>query len=136
LFLLRSSTRFQALILLSYKDKSSQRKLALTNFFDLSNIRVESWGAGEMFGASRCFLKMPFQLDGQPALEADWPFGCDSSIHRSTNFKNFSRYQGERRMLACFRAGLRSFYSLNTDHGLEEHGGASGCRARISSVTY
>jgi hypothetical protein len=72
----------------------------LTNFFDLSNIRVESWGAGKMFGASRCCRKKPFQFDGQPALGADLLFVCDFP----TPSKNILRLSG-RRARAVLRGG-------------------------------
>jgi hypothetical protein len=71
----------------SFDTKIVTRKHALTNFFDLSNIRFVSWGSGEMFGASRCFRTALFQSDGPPALAAVKPFCCNLSVH-STNFRS------------------------------------------------
>jgi hypothetical protein len=85
----------------------------LTNFFDLSNIRVESGGAGEMFGASRCSRKTPFQFDGQPALEAELVFGCNSSTP-PTIILQFPRAP---RVPACEWAQLRSFCGVDDESG-------------------
>ena len=85
--------------------------IRLTNFFDLSNIRVEPWGAGEMLGASRWSRKMPFQFDGQPALGADLLFAC----HLSTPPKNVLQFPRERRLPAWVCAELRSFCGVTQD---------------------
>ena len=80
-------------------------KHALTNFFDLSNIRFVSWGAGEMCGASQCnrFL----QFDGPPALAADAALARDFSAHFQFQFQEFSFPYGalaERRALFSHHA--------------------------------
>jgi len=98
-------------------DKISYCKLALTKFFDLSNIRAFAGGPVKMFGASRCFLKTPFQFDGQPALGADLPFECDFFTPFLIHSKNFSRFQGEQHLLA--RIGFRLFCLLGGSHGLK-----------------
>jgi len=85
--------------------------IRLTNFFDLSNIRVEPWGAGEMLGAWRWSRNMPFQFDGQPALGADLLFAC----HFSTPPKNVLQFPRERRLPAWVCAELRSLCGVSQD---------------------
>ena len=86
--------------------------IRLTNFFDLSNIRVEPWGAGEMLGASRWSRKMPFQFDGQPALGADLLFAC----HFSTPPKNVFQFEPEQHMPACASAEPGSLCGVARDN--------------------
>ena len=126
--------------------------IRLTNFFDLSNIRVEPWGAGEMLGASRWSRNMPFQFDGQPALGAALLFARDFS----TPPKMFCRSSEPLAGVCVGRAPLvlrcnpgRRFQSCRVrknvtcpNHegaktgdlaGKRNSGGRSGGRARISS---
>jgi hypothetical protein len=89
--------------------------LHLTNFFDLSNIRPFAGGPEKMFGASRCFRKMPFQFDGQPALGADLPFGCDPSTQFISHSKEISLHQQERHLFTC----LEFRFVLSEGHGIK-----------------
>jgi len=73
---------------------------SLTNFFDLSNIPVESWGAVEMFGASRCTRTVQFQFDGRTALAADSPLRCNFSIQSRS-------FRGLKKCVTSLRAAAR-----------------------------
>lgn len=99
------------------RQKNIVLKLALTNFFDLSNIRAFAGGPVKMFGASRCLQKTPFQFDGQPALGADLPFECDFSTHFLFQTKHFSRHQAAWRSLRTSCAELCSFCVLSQNGG-------------------
>ena len=91
--------------------------LHLTNFFDLSNIRPFAGGPVKMFGASRCFRKLPFQFDGQPALGADLPFECDPSTLFISHSKKLSWDQRKPRLLP--QVGFHSFCGLSARQKLK-----------------
>src|SRR5690242_647371 len=98
--------------------KISYLKLALTNFFDLSNIRFDSGGPLIMFGASRCLRKVLFQFGGRPALRADWSFSCDFSTHFIFRSKklfaiSFSLFRRARRFLGTSSVGQRCARALS-----------------------
>src|SRR5215469_6576449 len=86
--------------------------IRLTNFFDLSNIRVEPLGASEMLGSSRWSREMPFQFDGQPAPGADLFFTCVFS----TPPKNVFQFEPEQRVPACASAELGSLCGVARDN--------------------
>jgi hypothetical protein len=86
-------------------------KLALTKFFDLSNIRFVSRGSGEMFGASQCFRIKYFQFDGPTALAALRPLLRNLSIQ----IQNFSRVPAE--VCACARGNSASFRGVSMNMG-------------------
>jgi hypothetical protein len=69
----------------------SLRNHALTNFFDLSNIRFVSRGSSEMLRTSRCFLNRLFQPAGTRTLATVAPFLHSLSI----DFKDVLRPCGE-----------------------------------------
>jgi len=83
--------------------------LHLTNFFDLSNIRFESGGPVKMFGASRCLRNGLFQFEGHPALGADLPISCDSSIQLAIQVKGFSQFHRGRNFLVRTGDELHTF---------------------------
>ncbi len=59
-----------------YRASKAQENHALTNFFDLSNIRFDSGGSSEMLRTSRCSRTVLFQLDGTWTLTAAAPYVC------------------------------------------------------------
>lgn len=87
-------------------------KLALTNFFDLSNIRFVSRGSGEMFGASQCFRIKFFQFDGPTALAALRLFLRNLSFQ----IQNFSRVPAA--VCACACGNSASFRGVSMNKGL------------------
>ena|ERR1700676_2736679 len=50
---------------------------ALTNFFNLGNIRSVSWGSSGMARTSRCFVRLLSQLGGPRALVIVQRYLCD-----------------------------------------------------------
>ena len=107
---------------LPLRDKSSDRsnranisycKLALTNFFDLSNIRAFAGGPVKMFGASRCLQKVLFQFEGHPALRADLPFSCDFSARFIIQAKSSLQARGARLFIGASSAELCSLSALS-----------------------
>jgi len=107
---------------LPLRDKSPDRsnranisycKLALTNFFDLSNIRAFAGGPVKMFGASRCLQKVLFQFEGHPALRADLPFSCDFSARFIIQAKSSLQARGARLFIGASSAELCSLSALS-----------------------
>src|SRR6266851_38609 len=68
------------------------RNHALTNFFDLSNIRFVSGGSSEMLRTSRCLRTILFQSDGPRTLRTVAPFFCYRiSRHPKKNLWNHGK---------------------------------------------
>lgn len=79
--------------------------ITLTIFFDLSNIRFESGGPVQMFGASQCFRF--FQSDGPPALAAVAPVARNRYIPIQKALKQFCGATESSRRLAQTRGDHR-----------------------------